>query len=261
MGDTWIPHADPAEIDRARALLDEASAVTVLTGAGMSTDSGIPDFRGPHGLWTKNPKAERTSNIEYYVSDPEVRRLAWQGRVAWLEHPRQPNPGHSALVDLERREVLHTLVTQNVDGLHQAAGSSPARVVEVHGTIHEFQCLACGDRGPIGDALDRVRAGEQDPECLACGGMLKSATVSFGQPLDPMDLLRAEKASEECDLMLAIGSTLSVFPVAAMVPIAQRACAKIVIVNAEPTEMDDLADVVVRGSISEVLTAMLVGGV
>jgi NAD-dependent deacetylase len=223
----------------------------------MSTDSGIPDFRGPQGLWTTNPKAERTSNIEYYVRDPEVRRLAWQGRMAWLEHPRRPNPGHTALVELERRGVLHTLVTQNVDGLHQAAGSSPDRVVEVHGTIHQVQCLSCGERGPIGDALDRVRAGEEDPECLVCGGMLKSATISFGQPLDPGDLLRAEQASEECDLLLAIGSTLSVYPVAAMVPIAQRAGAKIVIVNAEPTEMDDLADVVIRGSISDVLSTVL----
>lgn len=253
----WIPEADPEAVARARELVDQASAVTVLTGAGMSTDSGIPDFRGPQGLWTKNPKAERTSNIEHYVRDPEVRRLAWQGRIAWLEHPRQPNPGHVALVELHRRGVLHTLVTQNVDGLHQAAGMPPERVVEVHGTIHEVTCLSCGARGPIEATLDRVRAGEEDPHCLDCGGLLKSATVSFGQALDPGDLLRAEEAAEACDLLLAIGSTLSVYPIAAMVPMAQRAGARIVIVNAEPTEMDDLADVVVRGSISAVLPEML----
>jgi NAD-dependent deacetylase len=257
MSTDWIPEADPDAVERARMLLDAATAVGVLTGAGMSTDSGIPDFRGPQGVWTKNPKAEQTSNIEYYVRDPEVRRLAWQGRMAWLEHPRLPNAGHTALVELERRGVLHTLVTQNVDGLHQAAGTDPAKVVEVHGTIHETACLSCGVRGPIIETLDRVRAGEDDPVCLECGGMLKSATVSFGQSLDPGDLLRAEQAAEECDLLLAIGSTLSVYPVAAMVPLAGRAGARIVIVNAEPTEMDDLADVVVRGSISEVLTAVL----
>jgi NAD-dependent deacetylase len=256
----WMPEPDPAALAEARALLDAARAVTVLTGAGMSTDSGIPDFRGPQGLWTKNPKAEQTSNIEYYVRDPEVRKLAWQGRRAWLENPRHPNDGHRALLELERRGVLHTLVTQNVDGLHQAAGTSPELVVEVHGTIHETMCLSCGVRGPIQATLDRVEAGEDDPVCLDCGGMLKSATVSFGQSLDPGDLLRAERASEECDLLLAIGSTLSVYPVAAMVPIAERAGARIVIVNAEPTEMDDLADVVVRGSISRVLTDILGSG-
>jgi len=257
MSDDWIPDADPGAIAQARALLVEATAVAVLTGAGMSTDSGIPDFRGPKGLWTKNPKAERTSNIEYYVTDPEVRKLSWQGRLAWLEQPRQPNAGHVALVELERRAVLHTLVTQNVDGLHQAAGLAPELVVEVHGTIHEAACLSCGIRGPIEETLDRVRSGEDDPACLECGGMLKSATVSFGQSLDPSDLLRAEQAAEQCDLLLAVGSTLSVYPVAAMVPLAQRADARIVIVNAEPTEMDDLADVVVRGSISAVLPEIL----
>jgi NAD-dependent deacetylase len=253
----WIPEADPEAVATARRLLDDAQAVTVLTGAGMSTDSGIPDFRGPQGLWTKNPKAEQTSNIEYYVRDPEVRRLAWQGRMAWLEHPRQPNAGHHALIALEQRGVLHTLVTQNVDGLHQAAGLDARKVVEVHGTIHETACLSCGVRGPIVETLDRVRAGDEDPACEVCGGMLKSATVSFGQSLDPGDLVRAEDAATACDLILAIGTTLSVYPVAAMVPIAARAGARVVIVNAEPTEMDDLADVAVRGSISEVLPQIL----
>jgi NAD-dependent deacetylase len=253
----WIPEADPEAVADARRLLADATAVTVLTGAGMSTDSGIPDFRGPQGLWTKNPKAEQTSNIEYYVRDPEVRRLAWQGRCAWLDQPRRPNDGHRALRALERRGVLHTLVTQNVDGLHQAAGTDPSRVVEVHGTIHQTACLSCGARRPIGETLDRVKAGEEDPACEDCGGMLKSATVSFGQSLDPRDLMRAEEAAEGCDLILAIGTTLSVYPVAAMVPIAARAGARVVIVNAEPTEMDDLADAVVRGSISAVLPRIL----
>jgi NAD-dependent deacetylase len=241
------------EIGRARALLDAAARVTVLTGAGISTDSGIPDFRGPNGVWTRNPKAEQTSNIEHYVRDPEVRRLAWEGRIRWMEEPRSPNDGHRALVPLDEQGRLVALVTQNIDGLHQAAGSDPARVVEIHGTVHEVVCLSCGDRGPMDDTLERVRAGEADPACLACGGLLKSATISFGQSLVEADLARAFDAAGSCDALLAVGSTLGVYPVAAMVPMAARAGARVVIVNAERTEMDDLADVVVRGSISEVL--------
>jgi len=248
-----MPAADPAAVSAARALVERAGAVTVLTGAGISTDSGIPDFRGPSGLWTRNPKAERTSHIDHYRRDPEVRALAWQGRVAWMDRRPRPNRGHRALVALERAGKLHTLVTQNVDGLHQEAGSDPARVVEIHGTMREVVCLDCGDRGPAGPVLDRVRAGDPDPACPVCGGMLKSATISFGQSLVPEDLARAEAAALACDLLLAVGSTLSVFPAAGMVPLARQAGAAVVIVNAEPTEMDDLADVVVRGSISEVL--------
>ena len=231
----------------------------VLTGAGISTDSGIPDFRGPDGLWTKNPKAERTSNIEYYVADPEVRVLAWQGRLAWMDQPRLPNDGHRALVGFERDGRLDTLVTQNIDGLHQAAGSDPARVVEIHGTIHEVVCLSCGARSPMAATLVRVQAGESDPACLVCGGMLKSATISFGQSLIEADLDRSFAAAAAADLLLAIGSTLSVYPVAALVPTAQRAGAAIVIINAERTEMDELADVVLRGSISEILPALMSG--
>jgi NAD-dependent deacetylase len=247
----------PESVEAATMLVADAERIVVLTGAGISTDSGIPDFRGPNGLWTKNPKAERTSNIEYYVSDPEVRRLAWQGRLNWMAEPRQPNDGHRALVPLDRRGVLDTLVTQNIDGLHQAAGLDPAKVVEVHGTIHEVVCLACDDRTPMDETLDRVRAGEEDPTCEKCGGMLKSATISFGQNLIEADLERAFDAAARCDLLLAVGSTLSVYPVAATVPTASRAGAKIVIVNLERTDMDDLADAVVRGSISEVLPAIV----
>ena len=245
------PPADAVE--QAKELVGRAERIVVLTGAGVSTDSGIPDFRGPNGLWTKDPKAERTSNIEYYVSDPEVRRLAWQGRLRWVEQRREPNPGHMAVVALDRRGALHTLVTQNIDGLHQAAGLDPSKVVEIHGTMREVVCLHCGVRSPADPTLERVRAGEDDPTCLECGGMLKSATISFGQSLVAEDLDRAFDAASACDLLLAVGSTLSVYPVAAMVPTAARAGARIVIVNAEPTDMDDVADVVVRASISEVL--------
>jgi len=248
-----------ADVGRARELVEGSRRVVVLTGAGISTDSGIPDFRGPNGLWTRNPKAERTSNIEHYVADPEVRRLAWQGRVAWMADPRRPNDGHRALVALERVGRLDLLVTQNIDGLHQAAGSDPARVVEIHGTIHEVVCLDCGDRSPMAATLERVQGGDDDPACLVCGGLLKSATISFGQSLVEADLDRAFTAAAACDLLLAVGSTLSVYPVAGLVPTARRAGARVVIVNAERTEMDDLADLVLRGSISDLLPRVVPG--
>ena len=241
------------QIDAARSYVDAAERVVVLTGAGISTDSGIPDFRGPGGVWTRDPKAERLSNIHYYVSDPEIRKAAWQGRLAHPAWGSQPNEGHRALVTLERLGKLHALITQNIDGLHQRAGNSDDVVVEVHGTLHHVVCLACGWKGPMQETLARVRAGEDDPPCLVCGGMLKSDTISFGQPLVPEVIERAMQAAEQADVLLAIGTTLQVFPAAAVVPAAKAAGAQIVIVNAEPTQFDDVADVVLRGSISEVL--------
>jgi NAD-dependent deacetylase len=233
--------------------------VVALTGAGISTDSGIPDFRGPQGVWTKDPEAEKMATIQYYVADPSVRRRAWQSR---LDHPvwaARPNAGHHALVALERRGKLHALVTQNVDGLHLVAGHDPARVIEVHGTLREVVCLDCGERAPMERALARVRAGEEDPPCRSCGGILKSATISFGQALVAEDLRRAQRAATEADLLLAVGSTLSVYPVAGVVPAAKDAGARVVIVNGGPTAMDELGDAVLRGSISEILPA-IVGG-
>jgi NAD-dependent protein deacetylase/lipoamidase len=240
-----------------RGWVDVANRVVALTGAGISTESGIPDFRGPQGLWTKNPKAERLSNIHFYMSDPEVRRLAWQSR---LEHPAwsaQPNAGHRALVDLERRGKLHALVTQNIDGLHQLAGSSPANVIEVHGTMREVTCMACAWRGPMPAVLDRVRAGDADPSCDRCGGILKSATISFGQPLVPEVIDRAMRAAAGAEILLAIGTSLQVYPIAGAVPVAKSSGARVVIVNAETTPYDDIADAVFREPIGEVLPALL----
>jgi NAD-dependent deacetylase len=242
-----------------RGWLEAAQRVVVLTGAGVSTDSGIPDFRGPQGVWTRNPEAEKQSTIQHYVADPEVRRRAWWSRLDSPAWTAQPNAGHRALVALERRGKLDTLITQNIDGLHQAAGSSPERVVEVHGTMREVVCLDCGERAPMERALARVRAGEDDPPCRTCGGILKSATISFGQSLVPEDLRRAELAARRCDLMLAVGTKLSVWPVAGVVPVAKDAGAKVVILNAEPTEMDGLADAVLQGSISEILPRLVEG--
>jgi NAD-dependent deacetylase len=237
----------------AARLVDAAERIVVLTGAGISTDSGIPDFRGPQGVWTRNPEAEKQSTLSYYLSDPEVRKRAWLGRLDHQAWAAEPNRGHRALVDLERRRKLSLIVTQNIDGLHQEAGSDPDRVVEIHGTMRETACMTCGDRRPMRETLDRVRAGEQDPPCEVCGGILKSATISFGQQLVEADIDRAVDAAARCDLMLAVGSTLQVFPAANVVPIAARAGAAVVIVNLQPTEMDPLAHLVVRGSISDVL--------
>jgi NAD-dependent deacetylase len=244
-------------IEQARSLIDAADRVTVLTGAGISTDSGIADFRGPKGLWTKNPEAEKMATIQHYMAEPEVRVRAWQMRLAMADQARRPNRGHRALLALERREKLATLITQNVDGLHHDAGQDPDRIVEIHGTMREVVCMHCQDRQPMEPVLRRVHGGEPDPSCEKCGGILKSATISFGQGLVGEDLARAEQAARSCDLMLAIGTTLAVYPIAAVVPIAAEHGASVVIVNAEPTEMDSLADVLVRGSISEVLPRML----
>jgi NAD-dependent deacetylase len=248
-----LGHELEQAVERARELVDRAERIVVLTGAGISTDSGIPDFRGPNGVWTRNPEAEKAATIQNYLSSSDVRRRRWQELLNSPLRDKEPNSGHRALVRLEQREKLHTLITQNVDGLHQKAGTSPAFMVEIHGTVQEVNCLECGERAPMERALDRVRAGEEDPPCRSCGGILKSATISFGQQLVAADLMRADDASRNCDLMLAVGSTLAVYPAAAVVPAAKQAGAAVVIVNAEPTEMDHLADVVVRAGIAEVL--------
>ena len=246
-----------AATQAARELLADAERVVVLTGAGISTDSGIPDFRGPQGVWTKNPAAEKMATIQHYLADPEVRRTAWQSRLRAGAWSAEPNPGHRAIVDLERRGTLHAVVTQNVDGLHQRAGNDPDKVVEVHGTIWFSRCWECEDRRDMSETLDRVRAGEEDPPCLVCGGILKSDTISFGQQLVPEVIDRAMRVSEECDVMVAVGSTLSVFPVANCVPVAKSTGARVVIVNGDETAMDDHADHLLTGGISAILPALL----
>ena len=246
--------ADPGHLlDEVADLLVAADRVVCLTGAGISTDSGIPDYRGPQGVWTRNPLAEKMSDIRWYVADAEVRKAAWQSRLRSRAWTAAPNAGHLALVDMQRSGRLHALVTQNVDGLHQESGIDPDRVVEVHGTMRWSRCLSCGDRLPMEEVLVRVEAGEEDPPCLCCGGMLKSDTISFGESLVPEVIDRALRSSRECDVLVAVGSTLSVTPVNSMVPIARAAGARVVILNGSPTEMDAVADVVLRGDISDLL--------
>jgi NAD-dependent deacetylase len=184
---------------------------------------------------------------------------AWQARLTHPGWDAKPNPGHSALVELERKGKLSALVTQNVDGLHQAAGNSPELVIEIHGTMREVMCMSCDDRAPMQKALDRVRAGENDPPCRSCGGILKSATISFGQNLVPEDMDRARRAAEGCDLFIALGTTLTVYPVAYLPQIALDAGADLVVINAEPTAFDNRARWVVRGSIGEMLPPIVAG--
>jgi NAD-dependent deacetylase len=244
-------------LEEARSLLQRAQRVVVLTGAGISTDSGIPDFRGPQGVWTKNPEAEKTATLAYYLSDPDVRKRAWRNRMDSPYWQAEPSAGHDALADLDRQGRLHTLVTQNIDELHQRAGTDPAKVVEIHGTVREVMCMSCGERAPMERALERVRAGEDDPPCRTCGGILKSATISFGQNLVAEDLARADKAARSCDLFLALGTTLTVYPVAHLPETALEAGARLVIANAEPTPYDPEADAVFRGNLGAVLPALV----
>jgi len=255
-----LSSAESDQLALAQSLVAGARKITVLTGAGISTDSGIPDFRGPDGVWTKDPEAEKLSTISYYTSDPEVRQRNWkrytEGKI-WAD--KLPNEGHLALVDLERQGKLHALITQNIDGLHEEAGTSVELLVEIHGTTKRTRCLSCADELPMSQTLERVVQGEADPPCLRCGGILKSATISFGQNLVPQDIMRAEQAAVSCDLFLAVGTSLQVYPVARCVPLAHSAGSEVIIVNAEPTPFDAIAAVVLRSSISQVLP-QLVGG-
>lgn len=249
-------YADPA-LGVARRLVASSRRVLVLTGAGVSTGSGIPDFRGPQGVWTRDPGAERLSTLESYMGDREVRRRAWRSRLESPVWTAAPDAGHRAIVDLERQGRLQLLVTQNTDGLHQMAGTDPRLVVEIHGSMRDVVCMSCGERGPAGPTLARVADGEEDPACRTCGGILKSATISFGQSLVPADLARAEAGARGCDLLLAAGSSLGVYPAAGLVPLAASCGAPVVIVNGEPTPFDALADAVVHGSTTALLPAIV----
>ncbi len=244
-------------MEKVRNWVAQAQRIVVLTGAGISTDSGIPDFRGPQGLWTKNPKAEKLSNIHYYMADPEVRKASWKARMDHTAWNAKPNAGHLALAALEKRGKLHALITQNIDELHQRAGNSPDKVIEVHGTMRKVVCMGCGMTAPMQQALDRVRAGEDDPPCRDCGGILKSATISFGQALVPEVIESAMRAAQAADLFFAVGSSLQVYPIAGAVDLARAAGAKIIIVNAEPTPFDEIAAAVFREPISGILPRLL----
>ncbi|SHG96360.1 NAD-dependent deacetylase [Jatrophihabitans endophyticus] len=230
-----------------------AVSLTVLTGAGISTDSGIPDYRGPQGLWREDPDNELLVTYDYYVADPEIRRRSWLARQANPAWNAEPNVAHRALA--ARPDTW--IVTQNVDRLHQRAGSPSNRVLELHGNMVEAVCIECGAGSTTQQALDRLAAGDPDPRCVGCGGILKTATVMFGQLLDESVLVQASAAARAAEVFVAIGTSLQVHPAAGLVDLAARAGARIVIVNAEPTPYDDLADEVIREPIGEAVPALL----
>ena len=248
---------DLADLATIAGWIRDARHVMALTGAGISTDSGIPDFRGPNGVWTKDPKAERLSHIDAYLADPSVRVESWRRRMAHPAWTAGPNSGHVALATLERKGHLQCLVTQNIDGLHALAGTSPDILVEIHGTMRDVACLSCGERGPAEATFQRVRAGEEDPPCRFCGGILKSATISLGQAIVPEDLERAQLAAATCDVFLAVGSTLKVYPVAYLPRIAVQAGARLVILNAQATPLDPAADAVLSQPIGDALPRLV----
>lgn len=252
-----VDEVDEDALDTIATWIRSANAIVILTGAGISTESGIPDFRGPQGLWTKNPAAEKTATLDHYVNDPEVRKLAWQNRLRSEIWSAQPNDGHRAIAVLERKANVHTLVTQNIDGLHLAAGSNPDTLIEIHGTVHSAKCLQCGWRGPMDETLARVEAGEEDPACLECGGMLKSATISFGENLVADDLERAHRAAQASDLFLAFGTSLGVYPAAGLPEVALGRGARLVIGNGQATPFDGYAAATSRAPLGELLPALV----
>jgi NAD-dependent deacetylase len=233
--------------------------VAILSGAGISTDSGIPDYRGPNGLWRRDPEAEKLVTYEYYMGDPEIRRRAWRMRRQNRTLRAEPNVAHRAVAELERSGVPVRVITQNVDGLHQLAGMPARKVLELHGSARSVVCVACHVRTPMEDALVRVEAGEDDPPCLECGGILKSATVMFGERLDPMVLGEAVSLTKASQVFIAVGTSLQVQPAAGLAGVAADHGARLIIVNADPTPYDERADEVVREPIGTALPELLRG--
>ena len=232
-------------------------SVVLLTGAGISTAAGIPDFRGPDGVWTRDPEAERTSTLSWYLGDAGVRRRAWQMRLESRVWEREPTRAHRAIAAFAAAGHDTTIITQNIDGLHQAAGSRPADVLEVHGTARSWRCEDCRATGPMSEAAARVRGGDPDPACPDCGGIIRAQTILFEEALDAQVLDAAFAAAEACDVLIAVGTALSVYPVAGLVPLAAEHGARTLILNAEPTPFDGLADEVLDGDLQERLPAVL----
>lgn len=237
--------------------LADANRIVILSGAGISTSAGIPDFRGPEGLWTRDPYAELVSTLSWYLRDDDVRKSAWRRRANPETWAAQPTPGHRAVVELERQGRLRAIITQNTDGLHQLAGSSPDLVHEIHGSMRTWRCEMCGATGPMEEMVERVRSGDEDPRCPDCGGITRATVILFEEVLDADVLQASIDAVEDCDAIVAVGTTLGVYPVAGLFPLAMQRGAFGVIVNGSETPFDRDADQVVRGTIDDVLPPLL----
>lgn len=246
---------DDGPIERLTELVRAAERIVAFTGAGISTESGIPDYRGPGGVW----ESRRPPTLGDFLDNPEARRGYWARRL--VDYPtlaaREPNAGHRALGELERRDQLLGIITQNIDGLHQRAGNDPDRVVELHGTSHLIRCLTCGRTYPAAAIQRRLEAGEVEPACEVCRGVLRSATVLFGESLPTLALETAVALAQACDLMLVVGSSLIVNPAARLPEIAKRRGAALAIVNRTETPLDPLADLIVRADAGPTLSTVV----
>lgn len=242
-------------VSAGREWIQRAENIVGFTGAGISTESGIPDFRSPNGVWARN----RTVYFDEFVRNEDDRIEYWRQKAeSWPDmRSAQPNPGHLAFVELARQGKLTVMITQNIDGLHQRSGLDPKLILELHGTTAEAACLSCGDRIPMDEAVERVAKGEAAPRCRSCGGLLKPATVSFGQAMPQDVLMQSQQAAQGCDLFLAVGSSLVVQPAASLPLVAKQSGAKLIIINRTETPLDDMADLVLRDEIGTVLPGMV----
>ncbi len=240
-------------VDDLRKLIDESERIVAFTGAGISTESGIPDFRSPGGVWTKNQPIDFSD----FIASKEMRRKSWRRRIATdgVFAKSKPNAGHRALAELIKRGKSQHLITQNIDGLHQASGVPEASVIELHGNATYCTCLSCGKRFELDNVLASFREAEEPPICDTCEGIIKTATISFGQAMPEHEMERAQEATLACDLFLAIGSSLVVYPAAGFPRMAKQNGARLVILNRDATPLDAYADLVVNAEIGPTLSA------
>lgn len=243
------------DVQRLRDRVAESRAIVIFTGAGISTESGIPDFRSPGGLWEKN----RPIDFSEFTSSSEARRESWRRKFAMdsVMAGARPNAGHKAISDLYRHGRLKAVITQNIDGLHQASGIPEADVIEIHGNTTYAKCLDCGMRMELDEVRAIFHPHEALPECGSCGGLIKTATISFGQAMPVAEMRRATEVALDCDLFIAIGSSLVVYPAAELPLIAKQGGAELVILNREATSLDPHADLVLNREIGETLSDVM----
>jgi len=243
------------QFSEAAQCIANANRLVGFSGAGISTESGIPDFRSPNGIWATN----RMIEFDEFITSRPARVEYWRQKAAvWPEmRDAVPNAGHRAFVELERRGKLRAMITQNIDGLHQRAGQDPRLVIELHGTMAEACCLSCNGRISMDEALRRVAGGEAAPECEGCGGLLKPATISFGQAMPAREMECAIHACRECEVFLAVGSSLVVHPAASLPLLAKQSGARLIIINRTPTPLDEVADLVLHEEIGTALPKLI----